>query len=285
MKTWWMRGLMANVKTLHLTNLFSLTWTHQPVLLICIYQLNFLLFLDVSILSQCLQAVSFRVKLAHWIEKAETSMMAKRIQHISEKKQYFIDCLHLTVMRINTEIIKIFLKWTQSTVLKNSIIELSFTCCIHVPDAQWGQTNGNIWVWSRERFIVGQSKEYWWLTLKRPKLPNGYQGRANLEQRAAECLTFLWLVGGEVTGWRSRISIISPLGPASAEFTYCVQSQVSILYLGGGLIPPEELRDLCEIVKCTSLEEELGLCLITALSSVQSLSRVRLFVTPWTAAH
>lgn len=135
MKTWWMGGLMANVKTLHLTNLFSLTWTHQPVLLICIYQLSFLLFLDVSILSQCLQAVSFRVKLAHWIEKAETSMMAKRIQHISEKKQYFIDCLYLTVMRINIEIIKIFLNEHSSLFWKIALLSCHlravFMCLMH----------------------------------------------------------------------------------------------------------------------------------------------------------
>ena len=65
------------------------------------------------------------------------------------------------------------------------------------------------------------------------------------------------------------LKIISLLGPASSGFTYCVQSQVNILYLGRGLIPPEELRDLSQTVECISLEEELGLCLTTALSSVQ----------------
>ena len=48
---------------------------------------------------------------------------------------------------------------------------------VHVPDAQWGQTNRNVGVWSRDRFIAGPSKENRWLVLKAPELPDGFQGR------------------------------------------------------------------------------------------------------------
>ena len=45
-----------------------------------------------------------------------------------------------------------------------------------VPDAQWGQTNWKVGLWSRERFIAGPSKKNGWLVLKNPELPEGCQG-------------------------------------------------------------------------------------------------------------
>ena len=53
-----------------------------------------------------------------------------------------------------------------------------FWCCyrkqVYVPGAQWGQTNWNIGVWRKERFISGPGK-YVWLVFKRPKLPDVFR--------------------------------------------------------------------------------------------------------------
>lgn len=46
----------------------------------------------------------------------------------------------------------------------------AFQLKFNMPDAQWGRTNGNIRVWSRERFMAGPSKKNGWFTLKRPEL-------------------------------------------------------------------------------------------------------------------
>ena len=45
-----------------------------------------------------------------------------------------------------------------------------------VPEAQWGQTDLNIRVWCRERFIAGPSKGNGWLMLKKHQLLDGFQG-------------------------------------------------------------------------------------------------------------
>lgn len=123
-----MRSLMARVKILHLENLFLLRWNHQPVLLICIYWLDFLLFSDVTIRSCCLQAISFRVKLAvlknqrlpYWVEEAEAVTRAPESSSFRKAKKHFPNCLHLATMRIYTETIKIFKKkkWTHSLFKK-----------------------------------------------------------------------------------------------------------------------------------------------------------------------
>ena len=42
----------------------------------------------------------------------------------------------------------------------------------NMPDAQWGWTNGNVRVWSRERFMAGPSKKNRQFVLKRPELPD-----------------------------------------------------------------------------------------------------------------
>ena len=41
---------------------------------------------------------------------------------------------------------------------------------VGVPNAQCGQRNGNVRVWSRERFIMRSCKERW----LRPKKPKGF---------------------------------------------------------------------------------------------------------------
>ena len=54
--------------------------------------------------------------------------------------------------------------------------------------------------------------------------------------KSAGCVTFLWLVGGEVTGWCSGISIMSPwFQPIWGPCAYA-QPEVVILHLGVGLI-------------------------------------------------
>ena len=44
-----------------------------------------------------------------------------------------------------------------------------------VPNAQWGQTNWNVVVWSREGFIAGPCKELGGSGSKVPELPEGFQ--------------------------------------------------------------------------------------------------------------
>lgn len=87
----------------------------------------------------------------------------------------------------------------------------SSVCCwtqVHVPYAQWSQTE-TLELEHRKvywRLIAGPNQENGLLTLKRPELPNMFQERAfrsKIWGRAAGCVTFLWLVGGQVTGWCS----------------------------------------------------------------------------------
>lgn len=57
-------------------------------------------------------------------------------------------------------------------------------------------------VWSRERFIGGSGKENGQLRLRKARTPNGLGERVFIGKiwgGAAVCVTFLWLVGGEVT--------------------------------------------------------------------------------------
>lgn len=125
-----MRSLMARVKTLHLKNLFLLTWNHQPGVLICIYWLDFLLFSDVTILSWCLQAISSRrVSLLSWkakaspteLRKLKHSTMAPESTSSQRVKGCFTDRPHFTTMRIYREIIQILKNALQFMLyLKNS---------------------------------------------------------------------------------------------------------------------------------------------------------------------
>ena len=71
---------------------------------------------------------------------------------------------------------------------------------------------------ARERFIKGSCKENDWLMLKPPNCPNILGGkfyRSNLGWRLLECITFIWLVHGEVTGWCSRNHWLSLKWPSS----------------------------------------------------------------------
>ena len=66
--------------------------------------------------------------------------------------------------------------------------------------------------------------------------------KAQFEMKAVGCVTFFWLVGGEVTGWCPRTLVLSWKLPSSTWVE--------------ALVPVEELKD---ILLCTSLEEELRL--------------------------
>ena len=78
-------------------------------------------------------------------------------------------------------------------------------------DAQCSQTNWNIAAWRREKFMAGPSKKNKWLMLKKPKLPDDFQGSVLKTVRecgggeVTECVvhsyTVLWWVDSEVIGW------------------------------------------------------------------------------------
>ena len=70
---------------------------------------------------------------------------------------------------------------------------------VPMPNAQWGQTDQNVGVWSRERFTartkrgehlthVQKAQTLWW-----------FEGKSFYKQNLGR-VTFLWLVSGEVTG-------------------------------------------------------------------------------------
>ena len=63
-----------------------------------------------------------------------------------------------------------------------SVREHKFMCPMHSE----GQTNRNVGVWSREKFIVGPSKENGWLMLKNPKLSDGSQGEVFIGKISGE---------------------------------------------------------------------------------------------------
>lgn len=67
---------------------------------------------------------------------------------------------------------------------------------VHI--AQWGQVKLSISVWRREKFMQGPCVENGWLVLKRPKLPDEFQGKSFYRQnwgagkgRIAQCITLL----------------------------------------------------------------------------------------------
>ena len=103
-------------------------------------------------------------------------------------------------------------------------------CCywmhICVPDAQWGQTNRNVWVWSRERFIAGPCKETRLAhALKTPNSPmvfrEGEVFTGKIWDESCRVCDFLLI------GWW--------WGNRAAFQESCAQPEVTILHLGGGL--------------------------------------------------
>ena len=85
------------------------------------------------------------------------------------------------------------------------VIESNLGLLTHVQYSQFTDTRS--WWRKVQHFIMRPSKEYWRLVLKRPELPDGFQGkvfRDRVRERVAGCATslwtFFWLVGGEVDG-------------------------------------------------------------------------------------
>ena len=68
--------------------------------------------------------------------------------------------------------------------------------------------------------------------------------KARFEMRTAGCMTFFWLIVGEVTGWYFGHFNYQPSG--SNQPGVCA---ATILHLGRGLIfPAEQLKKICQIV-------------------------------------
>ena len=90
--------------------------------------------------------------------------------------------------------------------------------------------NWNVWVWSRERFISGLSKENKWVAhAQKPPTPQWFWERSFIGRiwrwgLQAMCLSSDWLAGGEVRGL-----MLGELG---------AQPGVTILRLPGGLRSP-----------------------------------------------
>ena len=103
-------------------------------------------------------------------------------------------------------------------------------CCwtqVHVPEAQWGQTNQKVRVWSRRWFTTGPSKENVWFLFK--GILDGFQGRvfkSKILDEGCRVVTFFWLAGGDVTGRCSRtlalgITMLHPEGGLSSCCCCC----------------------------------------------------------------
>ena len=91
-------------------------------------------------------------------------------------------------------------------------------------------------------------KENGQLMLKRPELPNGFQGRAfkaTFGVKVRGGMNFFWLVGGEVIRWCSGDLNHQPSGSNQSGVHVLV---VTILHLGGVLVSAEQLRDMCQII-------------------------------------
>ena len=93
-----------------------------------------------------------------------------------------------------------------NTYLRIYIKILKWMCYlmqVHVPDSQWSQTNQNIGVRSRERFIAGPCKENGGLcskTLNSAMFWGERFWKARFVVKASGCVNCFWLIGGEVTG-------------------------------------------------------------------------------------
>ena len=105
-----------------------------------------------------------------------------------------------------------------------------------VPDVQWGQTNQTI-VFGAERCLL-QDQERGMSSLCSKDLNSLMVFseeflKAKFGTRAARCMTFFWLVGGEIIGRCSRN--LNLLVPTSLRSIYSWSQIVTILHLLGGL--------------------------------------------------
>ena len=105
-----------------------------------------------------------------------------------------------------------------------------------VPEAQWGQTDLNIRVWCRERFIAGPSKGNGWLMLKKHQLLDGFQGEVFIGK--------IWGEGCKVcdfplTGWWwGNWTVLQESG---------FQPEVTTLHLGGDLSSCRRTQRYCYV--------------------------------------
>ena len=93
------------------------------------------------------------------LHKALLMKIKKKMRHCASERELWILWF-------------VFLSLTRPSNQRGSITEGKFA-----RPTQWGQANQNVRVWSRERWIVGPSKENRWLMLKRLKLSSRFQGR------------------------------------------------------------------------------------------------------------
>lgn len=130
--------------------------------------------------------------------------------------------------------------------LDHGPLELVFSIVqVPVPNTQWGQTNQNVRVWSRERFIAVPCKENGWLVpQKDPKLPKqncrGFLkarwGRWEWQGKWSACAHFSdWLMVRVVSQGLS-LSVLKLPG----TWLLCVH-QVVIFHLVGGFTFVQQL--------------------------------------------
>ena len=122
-----------------------------------------------------------------------------------------------------------FSHWICTTVVK-----LKFVCPTH-KKAKQTQT---LLEWRNDYLLQGLARRKGLLMLKRPKLPNGLQGRSFYRQDLERGLQAVWLssglTAGKVTGWCFRNLNHQPSG-SKVGSTCFAQAEVTILYLGGSL--------------------------------------------------
>ena len=132
-----------------------------------------------------------------------------------------------------------------------------------VPDAQWGQRNRSVSVWSRERFIAVPSKENKWLVLKKPKLPDGLGGEVFIGKIWGEgCRPCDFLLIGWWWGNRAVLQ------------ESCAQPEVTILHLGRGLSSCRRTQWFCYVYFFRRNQDpapRLHYCFLTALLFLHSL--------------
>ena len=129
-----------------------------------------------------------------------------------------------SVINISTSLPRVVFFLTKDEriiITQNPKFTLGFSfSCPHVSAsscAQCSQTNWNVWVWSRERFIAGPCKEVGGSGHR--KTQSSQNGKAFSKARwgrevvgyVMNSCTILWLGNGEVTRHCHRVNIISPL--------------------------------------------------------------------------
>ena len=103
-------------------------------------------------------------------------------------------------------------------------------------DLQWGQTNWNISVWRRERFVARPCKDIGGLCPKKPKLVKGF-GKVLIKAKrdtvsVISLCPILWLLVRAQDGVRG-VNIIIPYAPRGLELLAHDHQVVNIFHLLG----------------------------------------------------